>query len=122
MRGDVMRWIGWLVAAVFGLGVIALIGAVVMLVRAAEGVPPLPVFVGLMGLVVLILLAGACLALISIAVSLRQGIAMPVAAKAPAQPAAPRAKVARDEPVEDEAEPETPARPVRTGRVLVATR
>lgn len=118
MRGDVMRWIGWLVAAVFGLGVIALIGAITMLVRAAEGVPPLPVFVGLMGLVVLILLAGACLALISIAVSLRQGIALPVAVKAPA----PQAKVAQDEPVEDEDASEAPARPVRTGRVLVATR
>lgn len=122
MRGDVMRWIGWLVAAVFGLGVIALVGTVIMLVRAAEGVPPLPVFVGLMGLVVLILLAGACLALISIAVSLRQGMALPVAAKAPAQPAAPRIRIAQDEPADTKTEPETPARPVRTGRVLVATR
>ena len=71
--GDVMVWIGRLVAVVFGLGVLSLLGAVVVLVAQAEGVPPMPVFLGLAGLVVLILLAGACLALISIAVSARRG-------------------------------------------------
>ncbi|TGN62301.1 hypothetical protein E4L95_07155 [Paracoccus liaowanqingii] len=71
--GDVMQWVGRLVAVVFGLGVLALLGAVAVLVGQAEGVPPMPVFLGLVGLVVLILLAGACLALISIAVSARRG-------------------------------------------------
>lgn len=74
MRGDVMQWIGRLVAVVFGLGVLAVLGAVVALVRQAEGVPPMPIFLGLLGLAVLILLAGACLALISIAVSARRGV------------------------------------------------
>jgi hypothetical protein len=73
MRGDVMQWIGRLVAIVFGLGVLAVLGAVVTLVRQAEGVPPIPIFLGLLGLAVLILLAGACLALISIASSARHG-------------------------------------------------
>lgn len=73
MRGDVMQWVGRLVAAVFGLGVLALLGAVFVLVRQAEGVPPMPVFLGLLGMAVLILLAGACLGVISIAVSARRG-------------------------------------------------
>lgn len=72
--GDVMVWIGRLVAVVFGLGVLSLLGAVVVLVAQAEGVPAMPVFLGLVGLAVLILLAGACLALISIAVSARRGV------------------------------------------------
>lgn len=72
--GNVMVWIGRLVAVVFGLGVLSLMGAVVVLLRQSEGVPPMPVFLGLAGLVVLILLAGACLALISIAVSARRGV------------------------------------------------
>jgi hypothetical protein len=67
MRGNVMQWVGRLVAAVFVLGVLALIGTVVVEVRKHEGIPPLPVFIGIVGLVVLILLGGACLALISIA-------------------------------------------------------
>ena len=74
MRGDVMQWVGRLVAAVFGLGVLALLAAVVLLIRQAEGVPPWPILLGLVGLVALILLAGACLALISIAVSARRGV------------------------------------------------
>ncbi|WP_410218153.1 hypothetical protein [Paracoccus sp. (in: a-proteobacteria)] len=74
MRGDMMRWIGRLVAVVFGLGLVALLAMVVVLVRRAEGVPPMPIFMGLLGAVVLILVSGACLALISIAVSARRGI------------------------------------------------
>ncbi|CAM3340091.1 hypothetical protein PANO111632_15055 [Paracoccus nototheniae] len=73
MRGDVMQWVGRLVAAVFGFGALALLGAVFVLVRQAEGVPPMPVFLGLLGMAVLVLLAGACLGIISIAVSARRG-------------------------------------------------
>lgn len=73
MRRDVMTWIGRLVGGVFALGVLALVGAVIVMVRQAEGVPPWPIFMGIVGLVILILLAGACLALISIAVSVRRG-------------------------------------------------
>ncbi|TJZ84882.1 hypothetical protein [Paracoccus hibiscisoli] len=127
MRGDVMQWMGRLVAVVFGLGVLALIGAVVVLIRQAEGVPPMPVFLGLLGMTVLILLAGACLALISIAVSARRG----VEALRGMGGAAPMAVA------EEEAEPEmqgppftstglaeaiAPPRPPRPGRVLVAER
>lgn len=75
MRRDVMTWIGRLVGGVFALGVLALLGAVVVMIRQAEGVPPWPLFMGIVGLVLLILLAGACLALISIAVSARRGAA-----------------------------------------------
>lgn len=133
MRGDVMQWVGRLVAAVFGLGVLALIGAVVVLIRQAEGVPPMPVFLGLLGMVGLILLAGACLALISIAVSARRAVALlrdglPADAAAEAAVAEGRAD---DLPPEVQG-PFTPnglahatvaaPRPARPGRVLVAER
>ncbi len=73
MRADGMQWIGRLVAAVFALGVLALVGGIAVQLHQAEGVPPLPVFLGVVGLAVLILMAGACLALISMASSARQG-------------------------------------------------
>ena len=73
MRADGMQWIGRLVAAVFALGVLALVGGIAVQLNQAEGVPPLPVFLGVVGLAVLILMAGACLALISMASSARQG-------------------------------------------------
>ncbi len=121
MRGDVIQWMGRLVAAVFGLGVLALLGAVVVLVRQAEGVPPWPILLGLVGLVALILLAGACLALISIAVSARRGVdaLQRLGGTLPAAAAEPDAALHMQGPV-------TPnglaAAPVRPGRGLVARR
>ncbi|WP_182912936.1 hypothetical protein [Paracoccus onubensis] len=67
-----MIWIQRLVAVVFLAGLAALVVAVVLLIRQAEGVPPMPIFAGLLGAAVLILLAGASLALISIAGSARR--------------------------------------------------
>lgn len=142
MRGDAMVWIGRLVGAVFVLGLGALIAAVVVLVQRSEGVPPLPLFAGLAGAVVLILLSGACLAAISVAISARRGAealqrmagqaatgraVMPVPASAPeAQPEAPReAPDGMQGPFSPNALREaavTPPRPARPGRVLVAER
>lgn len=139
MRGDVMVWVGRLVGAVFVLGLLALIAAVVVLVQRAEGVPPLPLFMGLMGVVVLILLSGACLALISLAVSARRGaealqrlsgqriaapVMRPAAAPAP-EPAAEAEMQGPFSPVslrDTAAAAAAPARPARPGRVLVAER
>ena len=72
MRASLMQWVGRLVAVVFALGVASLVAAIVLQVRQAEGVPPMSVFLGVTGLAMLILLAGGCLALISIATSARQ--------------------------------------------------
>jgi hypothetical protein len=132
MRGDVMQWVGRLVAAVFGVGVLALGGLVVHLARRAEGVPPMPIFMGILGLVALILLAGTCLALISIAVSLRRwaGAQQPWPA---ADPATPPVAVSRPEeeapnrpgsfsPTTLPREAAASPRPVRPNRVLVAER
>lgn len=124
MRGDVMQWVGRLVAAVFGLGVLALLAAVVLLIRQAEGVPPWPILLGLVGLVALILLAGACLALISIAVSARRGVdalqrlggTLPVAAVEP------EAAPPMQGPFTPTGLAATPVRAVRPGRGLVAKR
>ncbi|WP_265499118.1 hypothetical protein [Paracoccus beibuensis] len=120
MRGDAMRWIGWLVALVFGAGVLALLGLVVALVRSAEGVPPMPIYMGILGCVALILLAGACLALISIAVSVRRGVDLLQRGAAPAAEA-----VAKPQgPFSPAALAEVPAAPraARAGKVLVAER
>lgn len=73
MRADLMTWVQRLVAVVFLIGLAALVAAILTLVRQSEGVPPLPVYAGLVGMTALILLAGACLALISIALSARRG-------------------------------------------------
>jgi len=67
-----MIWIQRLVVVVFLAGLAALVVAVVLLIRQSEGVPPMPIFAGLLGAAVLILLAGASLALISIAGSARR--------------------------------------------------
>ena len=137
MRDDVMVWIGRLVMAVFVLGLLALVAAVVALVQRAEGVPPLPIFGGLFGAVVLILLAGACLALMSLAVSARRGVR---ALEALAAGTKPEAEI-QEQDAAPEVQPEAPmqgpfrapglgeaavtapARPARpVGRVLVAER
>lgn len=73
MRADLMTWVQRSVAAVFLVGLAALVAAIAALLRQSEGVPPLPVYLALVGLSALILLAGACLALISIAISARRG-------------------------------------------------
>ncbi|MBU3031793.1 TMEM43 family protein [Paracoccus marinaquae] len=127
-----MTWVQRAVGAVFVIGLVALVAAVVTLVQRAEGVPPLPVYTGLLGAVVLILLAGACLALISIAISARRGaealrriaaqgggLAAPVAA--PARPFT--GMSLREVANQPEPEPAAPARPQRpSGRTLVAER
>lgn len=128
-----MVWVQRIVAAVFAVGVLSLIGAIVTQVGAAEGWPPLPIFVGLLGIVGLILMSGACLALISVAISARRGadalrrmagqggtapLAAPtgVPARVFTQPAL--REVA--EPAQPEPAPTRPARPA--GRTLVAER
>ncbi|WCR10584.1 hypothetical protein JHW45_16300 [Paracoccus stylophorae] len=73
MRADLMEWTQRLVAAVFLVGLVALIAAVVRLATQSDVVPPLPIYAGVLGLVTLLLLAGACMALISIAISARKG-------------------------------------------------
>lgn len=134
MRADLMGWVQRLVGVVFVIGLVALVTAVVTLVRQAEGVPPLPIYAGLVGAVALILLAGACLALMSIAASARRGanalkqmasrdgLAAPVAGPTSARPFTPSPM--REAP--EEPEPETisaPQRPTRPeGKRLVATR
>ncbi len=67
-----MIWIQRLVVVVFLAGLAALIGGVALLLRQAEGVPPMPILAGLLGAAALILLAGASLALISIAGSAKR--------------------------------------------------
>ncbi|MBK4216193.1 hypothetical protein JJJ17_09680 [Paracoccus caeni] len=137
MRADVMTWLQRLVAAVFVLGVLALLGVVVLLVRQSTGLPPLPIFAGLAALVALILLAGACLALLSIAVSASRGVeALNRLADQPAQSvSSPKPVIARPfegpslreiaQSVEPEPQPAmtAPTRPLRpAGRTLVAER
>lgn len=69
-----MVWVQRIVGAVFAVGVAALIGAIVTQVGQAQGVPPLPVFLGLLGIVALILMSGICLALLSLAITARRGV------------------------------------------------
>lgn len=138
MRGDVMKWVGRLVAVVFLLGILSVVAGVVTMVRQGEGVPFLPVILGVTASGVLVLLAGACLAMISIAISARRGVAALQAMAAAGPVARPDpvavAPDAAEPPVEEEAiGPFTPnalretvaapARPVRpAGRILVAER
>ena len=68
-----MVWVQRVTGAVFVIGVVALIAAVVTMASRADDIPPLPVYAGILGLVALILLAGACLALMSMAISARRG-------------------------------------------------
>lgn len=133
MRADMMTWVQRAVATVFLVGLAALVAAVVTLVGQAEGVPPLPVYTGLLGVVALILMAGACLALISLAISARRGVealrriaaqggiaAPPPAPSRPfsSSPLPAAANQARAETAV--AAPERPQRP--SGRILVAER
>lgn len=132
MKADVMVWVQRIVGAVFAVGVLALIGAIVTQVGQAEGLPPLPIFVGLLGIVALILASGICLALISLAISARagsealrrmagQGAAAPAAATAAPTRVFSQTPL-REVIVEPQPQPE-PARPARpAGRRLVAER
>lgn len=129
MKADAMVWVQRIVGVVFTVGVVALIGAIVTQVGQAEGLPPLPIFVGLLGIVVLILLSGACLALISLAITARRGIK--ALERLPAQPASPPpARIFTAQPLRDAtrqpdaaALPAAPDRPVRpSGKTLVAER
>lgn len=129
MKTDAMVWVQRIVGAVFAVGVVALIGAIVTQVGEAEGWPPLPIFLGLLGIVALILMSGACLALVSVAISARrgaealrrlagQGISAPLTAPARVFSQPPLREVA----VEPQPEP-APLRPARpAGRILVAER
>ncbi|MBU2956356.1 hypothetical protein Q4511_03780 [Paracoccus sp. 1_MG-2023] len=72
MRFDFLVWFGRLVVAVFVIGALALIAAVTVLVRQAEGVPPMPIAMGMVGMAALVLLAGAAVSLVSIAHSVRR--------------------------------------------------
>lgn len=74
MRADLMVWVQRLVGLVFATGLVALVVVVALLVRQSEGVPPMPIFMGLLGTAALILLAGACMGLISLAISARRGV------------------------------------------------
>ena len=74
MRADLMVWVQRLVGLVFATGLVALVAVVALLVRQSEGVPPMPIFMGLLGTAALILLAGACMGLISLAISARRGV------------------------------------------------
>lgn len=122
MRTDIMVWVQRVTGAVFALGVAALVAAVATLAARAETVPPLPIFAGLLGLVALILLAGACMGVISIAISARRG--SEALQRLAAQPqgqrlfASPSLREVAPEPQPANARPARPG----SGRVLVAER
>ena len=131
MKADVMVWVQRIVGAVFVIGVLALVGAIVTQVGQAEGIPPLPVFLGLLGIVLLILLSGCCLALVSVAISARrgaealrriagQGGVSPLAAPARVFTPSPLREVAAEPQPQPEPAPARPSRPA--GRTLVAER
>ena len=129
MKADAMVWVQRIVGAVFAVGVVALIGAIVTQVGQAQGVPPLPVFLGLLGIVALILLSGACLALISLAISARKGAEAlrRIAGQGGSSPVAAPARVFSQTPLREvvsEPQPEpAPSRPARPAvRTLVAER
>lgn len=123
MRVDLMTWVQRCVAGVFLVGSTALVAGVVSLVRQSEGVPPLPVYAGLVGLSALILLAGGCLALISIAISARRGAeALHRMAAQGGSAGSGASRVFSASPLREVAN-EAPARPARpSGRSLVAER
>lgn len=132
MRADAMTWVLRTVGAVFVIGVLALLAIVAIHLRAATGIPPFPILVGILGLVALILLAGACLALISLALSARRGVVelRRIAAQGGAVAIKPAsARVFGASPLQSvvQAQPDpaitAPARPARpAGRNLVAER
>lgn len=142
MRADLMTWVQRLVGLVFVIGLIALSGAVFVQISQSEDIPPLSVFMGLVGLSVLILLAGACLSLISLAGSARRGadalqklawqaggispaaVASATTTSAASRPftTAPMADIAT-QPEPQPQGPVAPSRPLRpSGRRLVAER
>lgn len=135
MRADAMTWVLRTVGAVFVVGALTLLALVVVQIRSSTGVPPLPVFVGILGLVALVLLSGACLALISLALSAQRGVvelrriaaqgqgaALPAAARV-FSPSPLQAVVAPKPEPEPEPAVTAPARPARpAGRNLVAER
>ncbi|MTD99909.1 hypothetical protein GIY56_06395 [Paracoccus sp. YIM 132242] len=129
MKADAMVWVQRIVGAVFAVGVAALVGAIVTQVGQAEGLPPLPIFVGMLGIVMLVLLSGACLALVSLAISARRGAdaLRRIAGQGVAAPAAAPVRVFSQTPLREvvaEPQPEpVPVRPARpAGRTLVAER
>lgn len=129
MKADAMVWVQRIMGAVFALGVVALVGAIVTQVGQAEGLPPLPIFLGLLGIVGLILLSGACLALVSVAISARRGAEAlcRIAGQGSAAPVAAPTRVFSQPPLREvAAEPQpdpAPVRPARpAGRILVAER
>lgn len=114
-----MIWVQRVVGAVFVLGVAALVASVVTLALRADTVPPLPIYLGILGLVALVMLAGACMALISIAVSARWGAES--LSRLAAQGPAPAARVFSGGSLREIAQPQAkPARPAT--RRLVAER
>lgn len=123
-----MMWVQRIVGAVFAVGVLALIGAIVTQVGQAEGLPPLPIFVGLLGIVVLVLLSGGCLALISLAITVRRGVE--ALQRPPAQPGQAPARIFTAQPLREAARqadaaaaPAGSDRPIRpAGKTLVAER
>lgn len=124
MRADAMTWVLRIVAAVFLIGLAGLVGAVASLLRYAQGVPPLPVYLGVVGIAALVLLSGACLALVSIAISARRGVEAlrRMAAVEPAPMLQSQPQVFSESRLHDAA-PDAPARPLRpSGRRLVAER
>ena len=112
MRIDFLVWFGRLVAAVFVIGALALLAGVAVIVRQAEGVPPMPVALGMAALSALVLLAAAAVALVSIAHSARRGAA--ALERLPALPAALRPEAGADAAPADEAPVQGPLRPVVT--------
>lgn len=116
-----MVWVQRVIGAIFALGVAALVAAVVTVATRAETVPPLPIYAGLLGLVALILLTGACMGLVSIAISARRGAE--ALQRLAAQPQGQRLFAGPSlREVAPEPEPAS-TRPARaTGRVLVAER
>lgn len=125
MRADPMKWVQRLVGLVFVIGLVGIGAAMATMISQAEGVPPLPVYLGLLGLVLLILLAGACLALISLAITVgRSAEALQRIAAAGGTNSGnlrPFSSGSLREVAAGEPEPDTrPARPA--GRKLVAER
>lgn len=135
MKADLMTWVQRLVGLVFLIAALALAGAIFVQVRQAEGIPPMPIFLGLLGLSVLILLAGACMALMSMAGSARRsadalhkmarqggGLATSTVVGATTRPfSTPMTEVVAESP--EPQRPVAPTRPLRpSGRTLVAER
>lgn len=120
MKADAMVWVQRIVGVVFAVGVATLIGAIVTQVGEAQGVPPLPVFLGLLGIVGLILLSGTCLALVSLAITARRAAEALHRLPAPPVSASARVAAARPDAVVPADGADRPLRPA--GKTLVAER